>query len=191
MEGILVLGGEASAAQRLLHYSCEVIVSQRPRPGGALDSAAYQAEEAEALGMHLEERQGLFQAITSNLTVGRQVQRNECGAKRKTLLRSLTALSPRQFADKGARAQSSLVRYLTKGCTRPYSLLLASMELSFRKQRVWGGRLCRAWARAVMPRMLYDRASVFRWHLGRHYLGLPAGAKRIWGQRYRPGDVRY
>lgn len=28
-------------------------------------------------------------------------------------------------------------------------------------------------------------------HLGRHYLGLPGGSGRSWGQSHRPGDARY
>lgn len=56
----------------------------------------------------------------------------------------------------------TLVRYLTMASMRPESLLLATTELSSRRRRVWAGRLCRVWARAVAPRTLYDSDSVFR-----------------------------
>lgn len=48
----------------------------------------------------------------------------------------------------------TLVRYLTTGSTRPESVLLATMELTSKCRRVWAGRLCRVWDRAVVPRML-------------------------------------
>ena len=45
---------------------------------------------------------------------------------------------------------------------RPGSLSLAATALSFRCRRLWASRLLRAWATAVAPRPLLDRASVFR-----------------------------